>query len=267
MRTIAVFSEKGGTGKSTLSINLGAAFAAGLHGGKPERVLLVDCDSQGNLTDTATDGAATEEGRDLASVLLGDCEIRAAIIPSTRLPGCDLVPGGPSLAEASMLLASEMGRELRLRHALAEVAGDYDLCLIDCPPGRGLLSIGALAAADEVLIPTDTGRHGILGMQQALGLIDDVRRHVPRQDNPGAPRLLGQVLNRTQANKTDREAEATARQAWGDKLLAVIPNGVAVGTAAWDAKAVILTHPTSAPAKSIIALAKEISRGRIANAA
>jgi chromosome partitioning protein len=268
MRTIALFSEKGGSGKTTLSANLGAAFASGLHAGKPMRVLLVDSDSQGNLTDTATDGAQPEEGLDLAGVLMGDCEPRAAVIPATRLPGCDIIPGGSTLADASVLLTNEVGRELRLRHALAELAGDYDLCIIDCPPGRGLLSVGALAAADEVLIPTDSGRHGILGMQKALQLVEDVRKHVPRQDNPGAPRLLGQVLNRCQKNKTDQEAEATARSAWGDKLLAVIPNGVAVGTATWDARAVVLTHPTSAPSKAIIALVKEIARvGRTANAA
>src|SRR5882724_8883691 len=159
--TIAVLSQKGGTGKTTAVRTLTDVFRrAGLD------VLAVDLDPQGNLSDyfdVPPDAAPTA-----ADVLMGRAVARGAIHDG-------IIPANLQLAEAELALAGKMGRELTLRRALKEVADDYDVILIDCPPALGLLAVNALVAADHALLSTEAQYFALQGVEQALEVIELAR--------------------------------------------------------------------------------------------
>ena len=251
---IAVFSEKGGTGKTVLTVNLAAVFA-----GAGKRVLVIDTDSQGNASDLLLDLGArdTEIGDDLSAVLLGEVGVECAIV-ETSIPGVSIIPAGNRLADAQVELVNAPGRDQRLRNALAEVREQFDTVLIDCPPGRGLLAIAALAASDRVLLPMDPSRGGLAGVQRAIDLVTQVRRHCADPLRPGAPAIAGVVLNRFSQNKTHRECQEQLAETYGDLFLATIPSAVCVDSAGWAARAVVLADPASQPAKAIRQLAERM---------
>ena len=145
-RVFALANQKGGVGKTTTAISLGAFLAA-----KGARVLLVDVDPQAN----ATSGLGFDKWRLQRSsydVLLGTCSAAEAVLASNRA-GLALLPASPDLAAIEVELSSAERREWRLRDALAPLAPDYDFLLIDCPPSLGLLTVNALAAASDVIVP------------------------------------------------------------------------------------------------------------------
>ena len=254
---LALMSEKGGCGKTTLSMNLAASLS------ERSRVLLVDCDQQASATEIMLDGAAVGAD-DLSAVLLGEATASQAIIEKTSF-GSSLLPASDRLAEVQVLLANEPGRDTRLRHALEEVREQYDWIILDCPPGRGLLAIVALAAADRVILPMDGSRSGLIGVQKAIELAGQVRRFCPDPLRSGAPAIQGIVLNRVSKNKTHDECLANLRQAYGDLLLGVIPAAVCVDTSGWKAAALVKSDPASTPAKAITELARRIGNvGKLA---
>ena len=260
---IALFSEKGGTGKTTLTANLAAALATA---GK--KVLVVDCDQQGSASDLLLDlgDPGAELNPDLSSVLLGDCDTEAAIRSAVSF-GVSVLPAGNRLADTQVELTNAPGRDQRLRTALATIRSEYDFVLIDCPPGRGLLAIIALAAADQVILPMDPSRGGLVGVQRGIELAAQVRRHCADPLRPGAPAVLGVVLNRVQKNKTHQECHEQLTASYGPLYVASIPAAVCVDSAGWSAAAVVLTDPASAPARAISALTQRIlSRGKSAAA-
>lgn len=168
--TIALANQKGGVAKTTSVASIGAALAEAGH-----RVLLVDLDPQGSLTFSL--GLDPEEiETTVAEVLLGKAQARDVIL--TTEEGVDLLPANVSLAEAEENLVTRTGREQRLRVALAKVADDYDWILLDCPPALGVLTIGALSAADEVLIPLQAETLSHRGVGQLLDTIHDVRQFI-----------------------------------------------------------------------------------------
>ncbi|WP_313409030.1 ParA family protein [Aeromicrobium sp.] len=171
--TLALANQKGGVAKTTSVASIGAALAeAG------QRVLLVDLDPQGSLTFSL--GVDPEELEvTVAEVLLGKVDAVDAI--GTTDEGVDLLPANVSLAEAEENLVTRTGREQRLRVALAKVADDYDWILLDCPPALGVLTVGALSAADQVLIPLQAETLSHRGVGQLLDTIHDVRSFI----NPG----------------------------------------------------------------------------------
>ncbi len=168
--TIALANQKGGVAKTTSVASIGAALAeAG------QRVLLVDLDPQGSLTFSL--GLDPEEiDTTVAEVLLGKATAADAIV--TTEEGIDLLAANISLAEAEENLVTRTGREQRLRVALAKVADDYDWILLDCPPALGVLTVGALSAADEVLIPLQAETLSHRGVGQLLDTIHDVRQFI-----------------------------------------------------------------------------------------
>ena len=199
--TIAVLSQKGGTGKTTTVRTLTDLYRrVGLS------VLAVDLDPQGNLSDyldVDPDAAPT-----IGDVLSGRAKARAAVHGG-------IIPANLNLAEAELALGGKMGRELTLKKALREVSGDYDLVLIDCPPALGLLTVNALVAADHALLSAEAQYFALQGVEQALEVIELARETL----NPSLE-WLGVLLNiADMRTRHSREAFESLRSHFGAKLL------------------------------------------------
>jgi chromosome partitioning protein len=165
---LAVVNQKGGVGKTTTAVNLGASLAA-----QERRVLLVDLDPQGN----ATSGLGISRESDRRTVyhaLLGETEARSAVLP-TELPHLFVLPSGADLVGAELELVAMEGREGRLAAALSPLRADYDYILVDCPPSLGLLTVNALVAADRVLVPLQCEYYALEGLGSLLHTIELVR--------------------------------------------------------------------------------------------
>lgn len=177
MRTVAIVNQKGGSAKTTSTVNLAAALAE-----MGRRILVLDLDSQANATEWlggVTGGAA------LLEALRDETPLADLVVP-TSVEGIDLVPAGPPLAAADKVLASELGAEMRLRDAMRGLPRRWDFVLVDCPPALGILSLSSLIACQEALVPVETRTMAISGLVRLLQTIDEVRRRFP----PG-PGLLG----------------------------------------------------------------------------
>ena len=170
-KLIAVANQKGGVGKTTTCVNLAAAFARMNY-----PVLLIDMDPQGN----ATTGVGIDPRRLHASaceVLLGERRMEETILRPEKLK-LDLLPANGDLTAAEVTLLQEIGREMKLKKALAPVAGLYDFILIDCPPSINMLTVNALTAADGVLIPMQCEYFALEGLSSLLNTIEQVRDSV-----------------------------------------------------------------------------------------
>jgi len=170
-RILAIANQKGGVGKTTTAVNLAASLAVA-----DQRVLLVDLDPQGNATSAyGIDKAALP--CHAYHVLVDGRPLGDALVP-TALEGLSLLPTNTDLVGAEIELVTAIGRETRLRDALAEARGDYDIVLIDCPPSLGLLTLNALTAADGVLIPLQCEYYAMEGMSHLLRTLDLVKAHL-----------------------------------------------------------------------------------------
>src|SRR2546430_14243330 len=169
LTVLVVSNQKGGVGKTTTAISLGAALVE--HG---ERVLIVDLDPQANATSGLGIGKDLPNG--IYGVLLKERPLEQSIV-ATAVPGLDLVPSGPDMAGAEVELVPLMGREYRLRQALHSTNG-YDTVIVDCPPSLGLLTVNALAAGDAVLIPVQCEYYALEGLAQLLSTIEAVRERL-----------------------------------------------------------------------------------------
>jgi chromosome partitioning protein len=224
--TIAVLSQKGGTGKTTTVRTLADVFARlGL------RVLAVDLDPQGNLSDylDVPPDATPTIGDVLSDRAKAGDAVRDGIIPANL-----------NLAEAELALGGKLGRELTLRKALATVRADYDLVLIDCPPALGLLTVNALVAADYALLSAEAQYFALQGVEQALEVIELARDTL----NPEL-KWLGVVLNiADMRTRHSREAFDSLRQHFGDKLLdATIRSSIAYAESAERAVSILDYRP------------------------
>jgi chromosome partitioning protein len=200
--TIAVLSQKGGTGKTTTVRTLADVLRR-----RGMRVLAVDLDPQGNLSDYF-------DVPPEADPTIGDVLMDRATIAEAAHDG--VVPANLTLAEAELSLAGKMGRELTLRRALGSVSDDWDLVLIDCPPSLGLLTVNALVAADHALLTAEAQYFALQGVEQALDVIDLARESL----NPQLT-WLGVVLTIADMRTVhSREAQASLKENVGDKLFA-----------------------------------------------
>ena len=169
-RVISVANQKGGVGKTTTTINLGASLA---YEGK--KVLLIDSDAQGN----ATSGLGISKGEiteDIYDVLINDSKISDVLVSSSR-ENMDVVPASIQLAGAEVELSNMDHRETRLKKAIEEIKDQYDYILIDCPPSLGHLTINAFTASDSVLIPVQCEYYALEGLSQLLNTIRLVQKH------------------------------------------------------------------------------------------
>jgi chromosome partitioning protein len=252
--TIAVLSQKGGTGKTTTVRTLTDALRR-----IRVRTLAIDLDPQGNLSDyfdVAPDAQPT-----IADVLSDRATLAEAI-------HADVVPANLSLAEAELMLGGKMGRELTLRRALTKAPGEYEAILIDCPPSLGLLTVNALVAADYALVTAEAQYFALQGVEQAMEVIELARDSL----NPELS-LLGIVLNLADMRTVhSREALASLRESFGEKVMSsVVRSSIAYAESAERAVS-ILDHRPDLGA-DYLALADEVlerlpgledARGRLA---
>ncbi len=188
---LAIVNQKGGVGKTTTAINLGAGLGA-----LENRVLLVDCDPQGNATRGL--GQTAEEPH-LYHALIGECPAREAI-HSTGFPNLDILPSNRELVGVEVEFVGQQGWEQRLRALLEQVAGDYDLIFLDCPPSLGHLTVTALAAADQVLVPLQCEYFALEGVSELMATVRRVQGGLnPRLDMNGI--LLTMYDDRTNLSK------------------------------------------------------------------
>ncbi|BBM16436.1 sporulation initiation inhibitor Soj [Enterococcus avium] len=247
-RIISVANQKGGVGKTTTTVNLGACLA---YDGK--KVLLIDSDAQGN----ATSGLGVRKPdvkQDIYDVLVNEVPIRETIIKTSR-ENLSIVPATLQLAGAEIELTSMMARESRLKSALAEVSDDYDFILVDCPPSLGHLTINAFTASDAILIPVQCEYYALEGLSQLLNTVRLVQKHF----NPGLE-IEGVLLTMYDA-RTNLGAEVVeeVRRYFQEKVYdTIIPRNVRLSEAPSHGKPIIDYDPRSKGAEVYQALAKEV---------
>ncbi|MEF9922854.1 MAG: AAA family ATPase [Anaerovoracaceae bacterium] len=170
-KAIAIFNQKGGVGKTTTNINLGASLAQ-----RGKKILMLDIDPQGNTTSGV--GIAKKELTDTIYELMveDNYDVKKAILP-TNIKNLDIIPASVDLAGAEVELVALEGRERRLKQALDQIKGDYDYIFIDCPPSLGLLTINSLTAVDSVLIPIQCEFYALEGVSQLVSTIELVKKN------------------------------------------------------------------------------------------
>jgi chromosome partitioning protein len=246
---VAVANQKGGVGKTTTAVNLGAYLALGL------RVLLFDLDPQANATSSlGFDPNAIELST--YDALIGDAPLGEAIISSGR-DKLDLAPASRALAGAQVELVEMPEREHRLKLALADVRARYDVVLIDCPPSLGILTLNALVAADLLLAPVQCEYLALEGVGQLLETIELVRATLnPRLE------LLGMLMTMydPRTRLSSQVVEDVRRNFPKRTLETVIPRSVRLSEAPSFGKPVLEYEPTSRGASAYADLAQELIR-------
>jgi chromosome partitioning protein len=247
-RVISVSSQKGGVGKTTTAINLGACLAQ-----ENRRVLLVDIDPQGSAS-SGLGINGNDQPKSIYEVMIGQADIAEAAIP-TALSSLDLVAAGQRLSGAEVELVGMMARETRLKAALAAVRDQYDFILIDSPPSLGMLTINALTASDSVLIPLQCEYLALEGLTQLIGAIRLVQDHL----NPGL-RIEGVLLTMFDARlNLSQQVADEARKFFGDRVYkTVIPRSVRLSEAPSFGKPIVLYDPHSSGADRYRDLAREV---------
>ena len=271
-RIIAVAMQKGGTGKTTCAINLAAGLARGVAPDVlgPQRLLLVDADPQANATSVFLSPKFTLGPSDKAitayEVLVNQVSAREAItsidLPSNKRAGwawarLDLLPAHIRLARAELDLLGVLRREDRLAAALRKVADDYDFIIVDCPPSLGILTLNALVASHEVIIPVEPGYFPLIGIGLLQRTIDDVA-----QINDLS--LFGVIPTMQDRTIESRETLEVLQNMFGDKVLPCIPERVAIRNAHTTQMDIFgyATDATSIEVAGAFAeLVKEVARG------
>ncbi|MCF6095104.1 AAA family ATPase [Microaerobacter geothermalis] len=247
-KVIAITNQKGGVGKTTTSVNLGAGLAY-----FRKKVLLIDIDPQGNTTS----GIGINKGDVkycIYDVLINDIHPADAII-STSQDGLDIIPATIQLAGAEIELVPTISREVRLKKALNEIRDRYDYLIIDCPPSLGILTVNSLTAADSVIIPIQCEYYALEGLSQLLNTIRLVQKHL-NQDLVIDGVLLTMLDART--NLGIQVIEEVKKYFRDRVYQTIIPRNVRLSEAPSHGLSIISYDPKSRGAEVYLDLAKEV---------
>ena len=253
-RVIAIANQKGGVGKTTTAINLGAALAA-----FDRRVVIIDFDPQANAT-SGLGLAGRKNGANAYDVLLGAHPGEA--LRETGFPNLWVIPSGRDLVGAEIELVGQEGREGRLREAIARFRDDFDFVLVDCPPSLSLLTVNGLTAADSVLIPLQTEYFALEGLRELLESVERIRHSFnPSLEIEGI--LLTMYDDRTNLG---RQVLDDIRKHFGALVYdTVIPRNVRLGESPSFGKPVLAYDIKSKGAEAYLALGRELLKRRKAS--
>lgn len=248
-RTLALANQKGGVGKTTTAVNLAAFFAE-----RDQRVLLIDLDPQGNATSSIGVDKHTIQ-HSTYDVLIDGQPISGCLIDGVR-PGLDLLPANEVLAGAEVELVGLRRREYRLREALEQVGDRYDVVVIDCPPSLGLLTVNALTAAAEVVIPIQCEYLALEGLMQLINTIDLVKRRL----NPGLD-VLGVVMTMFDARtRLSAQVVQDVQRFFPSRIVqTVVPRAVRLAEAPSYGQTIFEYDGSSRAANAYGAIGREIS--------
>ena len=253
-RVIVIANQKGGVGKTTTAINLGAAMAVA-----EARTLVVDLDPQGNASSGLGLARDEDDGVTIYDVLMGGVDTKAAVRTSVQFPLLDVLPSTPDLVGAEVELVGATSRETILRRALESIRSDYEFILLDCPPSLGLLTLNALTASDSLLIPIQCEFYALEGLSQLLNTVRMVQRALnPQLEIEGV--LLTMYDKRL---NLARQVAAEAREYFGDRVYKTsIPRNVRLAEAPSFGQPILRYDVLSNGAQSYLALARELMAGR-----
>ena len=245
---IAITNQKGGVGKTTTSVNLGASLA---YLGK--KILLIDMDAQGN----ATSGVGVRKGevdQDIYDVLINEVPLSEVIVDSSRA-NMQIAPATIQLAGAEVELTSVMARETRLKRAVEEVKDDYDYIIIDCPPSLGHLTINAFTASHSLIIPVQCEYYALEGLSQLLNTVRLVQKHF----NPDLS-ILGVLLTMLDGRTNlGSEVVEEVKKYFREKVhKTIIPRNIRLSEATSYGKSIIDYDLQSNGAEVYLALAEEV---------
>ncbi len=250
-KIIAIANQKGGVGKTTTSVNLGAGLAQ-----VGKKVLLVDIDAQGNAT-TGVGIEKSELDQCIYNVLVEDADVQG-VIQKTATENLDVLPATIQLAGAEIELVPTISREVRLQRALQPIRDEYEYIIIDCPPSLGLLTINALTAADSVIIPVQCEYYALEGLSQLLNTVRLVQKHLNKN-----LAIQGVLLTMLDA-RTNLGIQVIdeVKKYFRDKVYrSIIPRNVRLSEAPSHGKPIMQYDAKSRGAEVYLDLAEEVIAG------